>query len=309
MIRRLPFVSAAVLTGMLLAAPQAEARFGKSSSTTESRDDSRETRDSGGSDSRTHDASPVNAPAPSPSPSHGSDSGRDDRLRGRPRYQPRPRYYTPPPPVVYVDPGPSYYVEPPAYHYVEPAPPSVVSAADEYLSHRYKNFLFGLDFQILREGAGAALHLGFEGERLGLMLRAGALSLRADDGSGDTDSLALLSGHLSWAALKGDNGRLRLEGGLSMAQAPDVTFVGPSVGVSAEYYLSDFFALEGRVHLTPVPYRQLDAAGGVVVYFGYKLFAFRAGMRMLVLNDAGLVDGVVHQDVLPGPYFSIGLTI
>jgi hypothetical protein len=180
---------------------------------------------------------------------------------------------------------------------------------DEYLSRRYKNFLFGLDALILREGAGVALHLGFEGERLGLMLRAGALSLRADDGSGDTDSLGLLSGHLSWAVLKGDSGRLRLEGGLSMAQAPDITFVGPSVGVSAEYYLSDTFALEGRMHVTPVPYRQLDAAGGVVIYFGYKLFAFRAGMRMLVLNDAGLVDGVVHQDVLPGPYLSIGLTI
>ncbi|HEX8538229.1 MAG TPA: hypothetical protein VF664_12245, partial [Cystobacter sp.] len=291
MTRRLPFLSAAVLTGMLLSAPQAEARFGKSSSTTESQDDSRESRDTHDSGSRTHEASPVNAPAPSPSPSHDSDSGYDDRPRGRPRHEPRPRYYEPPPPVVYVEPAPTYYVEPAPSYYVEPAP-SVTSAADEYLSRRYKNFLFGLDLLILREGAGAALHLGFEGERLGLMLRAGALSLRADDGSGDTDSLALLSGHLSWAALKGDNGRLRLEGGLSMAQAPHITFVGPSVGVSAEYYLSDSFALEGQAHLTPVPYRQLDASGGVVMYFCYKLFAFRAGMRMLVLNDAGLVDGV-----------------
>ncbi|ATB44385.1 hypothetical protein CYFUS_009872 [Cystobacter fuscus] len=301
MTRRLQFLSAAVLTGMLLAAPQAEARFGKRSST-ESQDDSRETRESRDSGS-THDASPVNAP----SPSH--DSGRDDRPRGRPRYESRPRYYAPPPPVVYVDPAPSYYVEPAPSYYAAPVSSSVAAAADEYMSRRYKNFLFGLDTLILREGAGVALHLGFEGDRLGLMLRAGALSLRADDGSGDTDSLALLSGHLSWAVLKGDSGRLRLEGGLSMARAPDITFVGPSLGVSAEYYLSDFFALEGRVHLTPVPYRQLDAAGGVVVYFGYKLFALRGGMRMLVLNDAGLVDGVVHQDVLPGPYLSIGLTI
>jgi hypothetical protein len=105
-------------------------------------------------------------------------------------------------------------------------------------------------------------------------------------------------------------GRVRLEGGLSIAKAPDVTFVGPSVGLSSELYLVSALSLEARVQLTPWPYRQLDAAGGLVWYFGdWRMLALRGGMRMLVLNDAGHVDGVVHQDVLPGPYVSFGLAI
>ena len=89
----------------------------------------------------------------------------------------RHRGYSPPPSVVYVD-------APTAAYYVDPVAPSVSASSEAYRDARHKNFVFGLDFQVLNQGGAAALHLGFEGERLGLMLRAGALSLRADDGSG-----------------------------------------------------------------------------------------------------------------------------
>jgi hypothetical protein len=58
-----------------------------------------------------------------------------------------------------------------------------------------------------------------------------------------------------------------------------------------------------------VPYHQLETSGGLVVYFAGNLIALRGGMRWLVLNDAGLVDGVVHEDSLLGPYVSLGLAI
>lgn len=162
----------------------------------------------------------------------------------------------------------------------------------------------------MREGSAVGLHLGVEGERLGGFLRTSGLSLRADDGSGETDTLSVTELHLSVAVLAGRAGRLRLEGGLSVAKAPDVTFIGPSVGLSSEVYLLRSLALEARVQLTPWPYRQFDAAGGVVWYLGgWRLFALRGGMRVLMLDDAGKVDGIAHQDVLPGPYLAFGLAI
>lgn len=290
---RLPLLSTALLTGMLLAASPAEARFGKSSSSSDSSQDDKKDSDSG---KRTHDASPVGTSRPSPPPSRPShEAVPAERPRYQPRhhesYEPAPTYYAPPPPV--------YYDSPRA---------SVSASGDEYAS-RHKNFVFGFDMQALPEGAAAGIHLGLEGERWGGMLRASGLSLLADDGSGEQDSISLFETHLSYAVLTGPRGRLRLEGGLTVAKAPDVTFVGPMVGTSAEYYLLDSLALEGRVQVTPLPYRQLDTSGGLAWYIFGDLVALRGGVRMLVLDDAGVVDGVVHQDVLPGPYLSIGLAI
>ncbi|MET0405909.1 MAG: hypothetical protein ABW123_26055 [Cystobacter sp.] len=293
--RSVQLLSSAVLAGLMLMAPRAEARFGKASSTTESEDSSRDRE----SDPGTHGASPV---GDSPRRDRDDDRGRD-RPRRSPRYEPRRSYSSPRPSSSGV------YVDAPATYYVEPAPVAVAAPSAEYREQRSKNFLFGLDFQFLREGGGAALHLGFEGERLGLMFRAGGLSLATDDGSRGRDRISLLGTHLSYAVLKGERGRVRVEGGLSVASAPDVTFVGPSVGTSAEYYVFDSLAVEGRVHLTPFPYRQLDAAGGLAFYFFGDLFALRGGMRLLVLDDAGWAGGGVHRDVLPGPYLSVGLAI
>jgi hypothetical protein len=149
-----------------------------------------------------------------------------------------------------------------------------------------------------------------EGDQLGGFLRTTGLSLKAEDGSSASDNISVTEVHLSWALVTGHAGRVRVEGGVAVAKAPDVTFVGPSVGLSAEVYLLNSLALEARTQVTPFPYRQLDAAGGVVWYVGaWRLLALRGGMRVLMLDDAGKVDGVVHQDVLPGPYVAFGLAI
>jgi hypothetical protein len=56
---------------------------------------------------------------------------------------------------------------------------------------------------------------------------------------------------------------------------------------------------------TPFPYRQLDTTAALALK-GYP-WAVRAGWRTLLLNDAGLVDGEVHQDLFNGPYIGLGL--
>jgi hypothetical protein len=274
----------ALLAGALLVSASAEARFGKSSTSS----------DEGASDSRTHDASPVPVHDASPV-TEDSDSSGD--VHDASPVEPSP----PPPDYDYVESSSSY---------VTPMQPRSSWSEDSFASRRHRYFTLGIEANAMREGAAVGLHLGLEGERFGGFVRASALSLRAEDGSTVTDDLSVTELHLSMAVLKGRAGRLRLEGGLSIATAPDVTFVGPSVGLSSELYVVSSLALEARVQLTPWPYRQLDAAGGLVWYFGdLRLLALRGGMRMLVLNDAGLVDGVVHQDVLPGPYLSFGLAI
>ncbi|AKJ07064.1 hypothetical protein ATI61_11129 [Archangium gephyra] len=276
----------ALLAGALLVSASAEARFGKSSDSSESRQEP---------DSRTHDASPVTGAVHDASPvTEDSGSSGDDVHDASPDA-------SAPPPQDYVE---------PTYSYVTSTPSHSSGHEDTFASRRHRNFTLGIEAQAMREGAGVGLHLGLEGERFGGFVRASALSLRADDGSGVTDDISVTELHLSMAVLKGWAGRVRVEGGLSIAKAPDVTFVGPSVGLSSELYLGSSLSLEARVQLTPWPYRQLDAAGGLAWYFGdSRLLALRGGMRMLVLNDAGKVDGVVHQDVLPGPYLSFGLAI
>jgi hypothetical protein len=308
-------VSSALLASALLGAFQAEARFGKASppSAPERQDPPETPRDSD-----THDASPVDA-----SPSRDEHAATPVR-----RPEPSRRPSRPPPPARARDEargGASSYEEPfyeessyeepydesPASTYVAAPLPegTAYGATEEYRSRRSKNFLFGFDAQWLPEGSATGMHLGVEGEEVGALVRVSGLKLRAEEGGGGEDQISVVGVHLSWAALRSPSGRLRMEAGLSVASAPDVTFVGPSLGLSSELYLLDSLALEGRVHVTPVPYRQLDAAGGVVGYFLGNLVALRSGLRVLVLNDAGAVDGVVHQDVLPGPYVSVGLAL
>ncbi len=278
-------MSCALLAGALLVSPAAEARFGKRSSSSD---------DSGDAGSRVHEATPVQEDSSSSQPVHDASP-----VHSPPPASPEPYY----PPPVYVSPEPSTT-------YVVSASSHSSWDEEQFASRRHRNLTFGLEAQVMNQGAAVGLHLGLEGETLGASLRTNGLTLKADDGSDETDRLSVTELHLSVALLKGHVGRLRVEGGVSIAKAPDVTFVGPSVGLSSEVFLLNSLALEARAQLTPWPYRQLDAAGGVVWYLGaWRLLALRGGMKVLVLDDAGKVDGVVHRDVLPGPYLAFGLAI
>ena len=154
-------------------------------------------------------------------------------------------------------------------------------------------------------GASAGLSLGFEGERAGFNATYNHLVVAASDGSGGLDKIEQLNAHLTYAVLAGSYGRLRLEGGADSAFAPDLTVVGPSVGASGVVWVAGPVALEASVTVTPFPFRQVDARAGLGL--GLGVLGVRAGWRALVLDDAGLVDGVIHRDLFSGPYVGLAL--
>jgi hypothetical protein len=164
----------------------------------------------------------------------------------------------------------------------------------------------GLQGGPLGGGTGVDLFLGIEGFRFGVDGRVTGLGLPTDDGTPGTDSITLLEGHLTWAFISQERMRLRGEAGVSSAIAPDVTFTGLSLGVSFEACVVGPLDVEARLQTTPFPYRQVDASAALALHLG--ALVVRGGYRGMVLDDAGLVDGIVHRDTFNGPYFGLGLT-
>jgi hypothetical protein len=273
---------ATLAVGVLLSAPRAEARFGKHSS-----------KSSSSKSSKTHSASAV-----------GSSDDDDDAPRSHASaasflvdvlfallIDTRP-------PVAYVVPAPP----PPAV--AEAEPPSEVQASasnPEPLSVR-----LGMDGAALTNAAGLGAFLGVEGERAGMDARAMALTLPTDDGTQGRDSITLMSLHLTYALITAEHARLRIEGGISGAHAPDLTALGPSLALSLEACLAGNLDLELRAQATPYPYRQLDGQAGLAL--NMNSFVLRGGWRALYLNDNGLVDDVEHADTLAGPYVGLGFS-
>lgn len=155
-------------------------------------------------------------------------------------------------------------------------------------------------------GSGVDLFVGLEGYRFGVDAQLVGLGLPTDDGTSGTDTITLLEAHLTWALIVQPRARLRVEAGVSSANAPDISFVGPSLAASGEACLVGPLDVEGRLQLTPFPHRQVDASAALALHLG--ALVLRGGFRGLMLDDAGLVDGVVHRDFLNGPFFGMGLT-
>jgi hypothetical protein len=286
---------AALAASLLFSASEAEARFGKRSSDSSDSDKKEEKKDKKDKEERNeapaprvHDASPVGSSRPPPPPPQRA----PDRV-----VVVEPAY---PPPGYYVEPAP-----PPSY-YVEPVP---VSQPPEVYAPRkdsiYSVLRMGLGVGSLSGGYGLDLFLAFEGERLGLDGRVTGMALPTDDGTEGSDTISLAGAHLTYALVTQERMRWRVEGGISVAQAPDLKVVGPSLGTSFDARLARPLDLELRLQATPFPYRQLDAQAALALK-SYP-FVVRAGWRTLMLDDAGLVDGEVHRDVLSGPFLGAGL--
>lgn len=163
----------------------------------------------------------------------------------------------------------------------------------------------GAEGSLMGSGSGMNLSLGIEGERMGVDGRLMMIGLPTDDGTPGTDDIALMSAHLTYALVAHDRMRLRLEGGLSLANAPDMTAAGPSIALSFEACLAGPLDVELRAQATPFPYRQLDAQAGLALHL--HALVIRGGWRGIFLDDAGLVDGITHQDAFGGPYLGLGL--
>ncbi|WP_224361755.1 hypothetical protein [Hyalangium versicolor] len=155
-------------------------------------------------------------------------------------------------------------------------------------------------------GSNVDFFLGLEGYRFGVDGMLTGLALDADDGSSGTDSISLLEAHLTWALVVQPRARLRIEAGLSSASAPEASWVGFSMAASGEACLLGPLDFEARMQITPFPYRQFDASAALALHLGGLVL--RGGYRGLVLDDAGLLDGVAHRDVLGGPFAGLGLT-
>jgi hypothetical protein len=164
----------------------------------------------------------------------------------------------------------------------------------------------GLQGGPMSGGAAVDLFLGLEGHRFGISGMLTGLGLPTDDGTEGTDSITLAVAHLTWSFIAQERIRLRGEAGISTANAPDISFVGLSLAGSVEACVVGPLDVEARLELTPFPHRVVDAGAALALHLGGLVI--RGGYRGLILDDAGLVDGVVHRDVLSGPYFGLGLT-
>jgi hypothetical protein len=266
---------AATLLGLMFSSPEAEARFGKRSK----------------KDDKTHEASPV-----------GSDDDDDDDDDDRGSHR---------------DSGAASAVDAMAHllsFVADVASASSQSAASTSTAEvravvprgSQSNVRMGVDGNILGNGAGANLFLAAEGRRMGLDGRLMLMGLPTDDGTPGTDELAVGTVHFTYALVAHERFRLRLEGGLGFATAPDMAAVGPSLGLTLDACLLGPFDLEMRAQTTPFPYQQLDFQAGLALHL--NVLVLRGGWRGIHLDDSGFVDGVSHQDTLTGPYLGLGLT-
>jgi hypothetical protein len=269
---------AALVAGVLFSAPSAEARFGKRSNSSESKEKD-----------KTHDASAV-----------GDDDDDDDDDRGSSGGSSAASSFL----VdllfaIFVDSRPSTtYVA--AAETVASASEVSTSAAPSSPS----TLRLGVDGGGMSGGAGLGAFLAIEGRRVGVEGRVLALMLPTDDGTPGTDGITLTNAHLTVAVLAHERARFRLEAGVSSAHAPDITFVGPSFALSMEACITGPLDVELRAQATPFPYRQLDTSAGLALHL--SSLVVRGGYRGLYLDDAGQVDGERHQDVLYGPFLGLG---
>jgi hypothetical protein len=163
----------------------------------------------------------------------------------------------------------------------------------------------GVEGNVLPEGRAVGFNLGVEERHWGVSARINSLTLNTDDGSEGKDQITLADASVTFAPMASEHGRLRWEAGVAMARAPDITFIGPSLGLSFERCLFGPFDLEGRVQWVPLPHLQLDGQMGLAMHLG--ALTVRAGWRGLLLDDRGHLDGVVHREKMGGPFGGVGL--
>lgn len=280
-------VSLGSAISLLVAPVSAEARFGKHGSSSGS---SSSSGNSGGSHSST------------PGGSYGVPSYRGSYYY-RPNYYGWPGYYS----------GWGFYpyfgfYSP--YYYSPYATPNEYPYSDASVSRAGPSpdikATLGAEGQGFTGGGSVGINGGLEGKRFGVNAQFTSIFLNADPGTIGSDSIKLFNIYATYALIAHERGRLRVEGGLTSAFAPDLTVAGPGVGFSGIVKLLGPLGAEGAVHVTPFPYHQLDWNVGLAL--GLGPLGLRGGWRRIWLDDNGLVDaGVSHQDVFNGPYLGLAL--
>lgn len=274
-------ISQLVVLSVLLHAATAEARFGKAGSGGGS-------SSSGGSRSSTHAAVPVDSSRSSSSSSGGNFSS------GSPAYRSsRLGYYS------------GAFVPMYGYGYGYQGPGVLVEPEEQTESE--VRVMAGAEFEFFtNQSRGFALSLAatLEIDRWSVALSAQHLSVAADDGTNGDDTMQQMGGRIGYALLIGPRGRLRAELGADLIFAADVTLLAPTAGFSGTVWIAGPLALEGSVSGAVFPFWELDGRAGLVI--GMGPLGFRLGWRTQLLDDQGVVDGVVHRDIFMGPYAGLG---
>ncbi|NOK00344.1 hypothetical protein HNV27_01795 [Myxococcus xanthus] len=301
---------AALAVSVLLGTSPAQARFGKrdtSSSSSSSRSTSRQASPSQESrGARAHPASAIGQPREGSRGNRrthpASAIGRERTPRGDDAPRRRVTRARRPPPGSIVA-GAVIGATRPGFASVRPAQ-RVMREQEDTVPLLVR---MGVQGDLLGDAGAMGLFMAMDGRHLGLDARITGMSLPATDGSDATDRITLLSAHASAALWAGERGRLRLEGGVASAHAPDIIFVGPSFAASVEACIGPSpVDLEARIQAVPFPHRQVDAQAGLAVHVGS--LHLRGGWRALYLNDAGHTTGEKQIERLTGPYLGLGLT-
>src|SRR5215813_3234314 len=166
---------------------------------------------------------------------------------------------------------PPYYDVPYAYPaeavIVQPAPPPVIKTT---ISAEGQSF-GTLDSRGYHssDGGSVGAKLNIEGNRFGVNGQFTAIFVPHESSIAypGTDQISLFNVHASYAMIAAPFARLRAEIGLMSAFAPDLTVAGPSAGFSAVVNLGPL-GLEGAIHGTPLPYRELDWNAGLAINVG-----------------------------------------
>ncbi|WP_228564637.1 hypothetical protein [Myxococcus sp. AB036A] len=296
---------AALAVSVLLGTSPAQARFGKratSSSSSSPRSTSRQASPSQESrGARAHPASAIGQPREGRThPASAIGRERTPRSDDAPRRRAM-RVRRPPPGAIVT--GAVIGATRPGFAAARPAQ-RVVREPEDTVPLLVR---MGVQGDLLGDAGAMGLFMAMDGRRLGLDARITGMSLPAMDGSDATDRITLLSAHASAALWAGERGRLRLEGGVASAHAPDILFVGPSFAASVEACIGPSpVDLEARIQAVPFPHRQVDAQAGLAVHVGS--LHLRGGWRALYLNDAGHTTGEKQIERLTGPYLGLGLT-
>src|SRR5207253_2073154 len=155
----------------------------------------------------------------------------------------------------------SYYYHPWGWGYFSGPPPSRPPEPDAL----HLVGAFGADFQshfvdtAAPTGWTGGLNLALEGERFGFNTRFDGIFAASQEGTDNVDRILLWRAHLTYAVFANEHARVRIEGGVASAFAPDLATAGPSIGASAVVGLVGPIGLEGSIQATPFPFMQVDA--------------------------------------------------
>ncbi|CAM3830015.1 hypothetical protein G4177_10530 [Corallococcus sp. ZKHCc1 1396] len=164
------------------------------------------------------------------------------------------------------------------------------------------SFRTGVLMSPVQGGPGVDFSLGWDLRRFGADLRVTRLDLFPGS-AGSRRERTLGELHLTYSPVVNEVVRVRAEVGVSTADLPQGLAVGPSLGMSVEACVLGPLDVEARMQVTPFPYRQLDVRSGLALHLGS--FMLRGGVRGLYL-DPSMRGGT--RDRFIGPEAGVGFT-